>query len=130
MALLAGHLGGIPLPSLYETITFYYDVYSSSYRGKERKEKRGDQPFEIKKRKGRAKASASWAWLTHKIFEMDPLLCPNCGKAIKIISFITNHQEVKKILRHIGEENERAPPLPSRNLPKNQKKTPKNLPLQ
>ena len=36
MALLAGHL-----PSPYETITFYYGIYSSSYRGKERKEKEG-----------------------------------------------------------------------------------------
>ena len=34
MALLAGHL-----PSPYETITYFYGIYSSSYRGKERKEK-------------------------------------------------------------------------------------------
>ncbi len=31
----------------------------------------------------------------------------------KIIAFITNHQEIKKILKHIGEENERALPLPA-----------------
>ena len=30
---------------------------------------------------------------------------------MKIIAFITNHQEVKKILKHIEEETERAPPL-------------------
>ena len=34
MALLAGHL-----PSPYETITYFYGIYSSSYRGKERKKK-------------------------------------------------------------------------------------------
>ena len=90
MALLAGHL-----PSPYETITFYYGIYSSSYRGKERKEKRGDTTME--KIKGKAKTRASWARLIHKIFEVDPLLCPHCGKAMKIIAFITNHQEVKKI---------------------------------
>ena len=32
---------------------------------------------------------------------------------MKIIAFNTNHQEVKKILKHIGEENERALPLPA-----------------
>ena len=37
----------------------------------------------------------------------------NCGKEMKIIAFITNHQEVKIIIKHIGEENERAPPLPA-----------------
>ena len=57
-----------------------------------------------------SKASASWARLIHKIFEVDPLLCPNCGKAMKIIAFITSHQEIKKILKHIGEETDKPPP--------------------
>ena len=70
MALLAG-----PLPSPYETITFYYGIYSSSYRGKEKKERRGKEtPMEMDKIKGKAKASASWARLIHKIFEVDSLL--------------------------------------------------------
>ena len=69
--------------------------------------------MEREKIKGKAKASASWARLIHEIFEVDPLLCPNCGKEMKIIAFITNHQEVKKILKHIGEEAEKAPPLPA-----------------
>ena len=68
--------------------------------------------MEREKIKGKAEASASWARLIHEIFEVDPLLCPNCGKEMKIIAFITNHQEVKKF-KYIGEENERAPPLPA-----------------
>ena len=32
---------------------------------------------------------------------------------MRIIAFITNDQEVKKILKHIGEETERASPLPA-----------------
>ena len=32
---------------------------------------------------------------------------------MKIIAFITDTQEVKKILKHIGQETERAPPLPT-----------------
>ena len=51
----------------------------------------------MEKIKGNAKTSASWTRLIHKIFEVDPLLCPNGGKAMKIIAFITNHQEIKKI---------------------------------
>ena len=59
---------------------------------------------------------ANWARLVHKIFEVDPWLCPNCGKELdrqpgEIIAFITSHQEIKKILKHIGEETQRAPPL-------------------
>ena len=109
IALLAGHI-----PSPYETITFYYGIYSSSYRGKEKKEKGRDDEEPMEKTiKGKAKASANWARLIHKIFEVDPLLCPNCGKEMKIIAFITNYQEIKKILKHLGEDTQRAPPLPS-----------------
>ena len=72
--------------------------------------------MEMKKIKGKAKASANWARLIHKIFEVDPLLCPNCGKEMRIISFITEYNEIKKILKHIGEETQRAPPLPSISL--------------
>ena len=72
--------------------------------------------MEMETIKGKAKTSASWARLIHKIFEVDPLLCPNCGKEMKNIArqallFITSHQEIKKILKHIGEETQRAPPL-------------------
>ena len=67
---------------------------------------------EIEKLKGKAKASVSWARLIHKIFDVDPLLCPHCGKEMKIIAFITSPQEIKKILKHIGEEIKRAPPSP------------------
>ena len=42
-----------------------------------------------------------------------PFLIENNSFLAKIIAFITNHQEVKKILKHIGEENERALPLPA-----------------
>ncbi len=67
MVFLAGHL-----LSPYETITYYYGIYSSSYRGKERKEKRGESPMEREKIKRKPEASASWARLIHKIFEVDP----------------------------------------------------------
>ncbi len=42
-----------------------------------------------------------------------PFLIENNSFLAKIIAFITNNQEVKKILKHIGEENERAFPLPA-----------------
>ena len=50
MALLARHL-----PSSYETITYYYGIYSSSYRGKERKEKEERAQWRGKRSKERLK---------------------------------------------------------------------------
>ena len=42
-----------------------------------------------------------------------PFLIENNSFFAKIIIFITNHQEVKKILMHIDKETERDPPLPA-----------------
>ena len=107
IALLAGHI-----PSPYECITLYYGVYSSSYRGKEKRETiDGAAAVKVEEAKGKGKASSTWARLIQKIFEIGPLLCPKCGKEMKLIAFITEYSETKKILKHIGEETQRAPPL-------------------
>jgi len=43
-----------------------------------------------------------WARLIQKIYEVDPLTCPKCKGAMKIISFIDQPEVVKQILQHIG----------------------------
>jgi hypothetical protein len=56
----------------------------------------------------------SWAQLIKRIYEADPLVCPNCGGEMRIIAFIIDHAVVDKILRHLkrrGEgQRERGPP--------------------
>jgi hypothetical protein len=44
----------------------------------------------------------SWAALIKKVYEVDPLRCPECGGKMKTISFIEKCQPevVEKILRH------------------------------
>ena len=43
----------------------------------------------------------NWARLIQKIYEVDPLCCPNCKKQIRIISIIEAGPIVKKILEHL-----------------------------
>lgn len=57
------------------------------------------------------KASSTWTRLIHKIFEINPVLHTKCGEEMKTIAFITDFHETKKILKHIGEKTQRAPPL-------------------
>jgi len=52
---------------------------------------------------------ASWARLLHKIFEIDPLLCPECGTAMKVVSVITEPGVIDKILKHIARTGRRDP---------------------
>jgi len=54
MALLAGHI-----PSPYKSLVYYYGLYSSSHRGKERRENRDDQSIGIQETKGIGRISAT-----------------------------------------------------------------------
>jgi len=56
----------------------------------------------------------SWAQLIKRIYEVDPLVCPSCGSEMKVIAFITEHDVVDEILRHLKRRDEegrgRGPP--------------------
>jgi hypothetical protein len=56
----------------------------------------------------------TWAKLIKRVYEVDPLLCPQCGTTMKGISFIEPPQQdvIEKILKHCGlwAEPARGPP--------------------
>lgn len=116
MALLASHI-----PAPYESLTYYYGVYSSSHRGKQRRENKEDQETELVliengKASADCKSNSSWARLIRRIFEVDPLRCKDCGAEMRLIAFVTDFHQVRKILEHIGEPTIRPPPL-APNIP-------------
>ena len=55
--------------------------------------------------------------LLARMFESLPLVCPNCGADMRIISFVTEAAPVQRILAHIGEPNEPPPIAPARGPP-------------
>jgi len=64
-------------------------------------------------------ARRTWARLLAKIFEADPLLCPRCGREMKIVNLIDSTcPAVERILRHLKlwDRPERPPPPPVRTL--------------
>ncbi len=48
------------------------------------------------------KVSRGWSVLISRIYEVDPLTCNSCGKRIKIITFVTHPEQIRRILRGIG----------------------------
>jgi hypothetical protein len=59
-----------------------------------------------------------WVVLIARIYEVFPLLCPQCGGQMRLIAFITHSVEIRHNLNHIGQESEpphnalaRGPPL-------------------
>ena len=58
-----------------------------------------------------------WALLLARIYEVPPLLCPQCDGAMKIIAFIAETVVIREILAHLGEP--KSPPrlMPARGPP-------------
>lgn len=58
-----------------------------------------------------------WAMLLARTYEVFPLTCPKCGGTMRIIAFICDPTEVKKILTHLGEPTAAPILAPARGPP-------------
>jgi len=66
-------------------------------------------------RNSTAGVSQAWAMLIKRVYEIDPMACPECGGVMKVAAFIEPPQGnvIEKILRHCGlwcPASPRAPP--------------------
>jgi hypothetical protein len=42
-----------------------------------------------------------WAAMIRKVHEVDPLLCPQCAGAMKVVAFLTDFSVVDRIIDHL-----------------------------
>ena len=50
----------------------------------------------------RKKKASSWAGCLARVFEVFPLLCPNCNLEMKPVAVILNDKELVRLLTHLG----------------------------
>ena len=43
----------------------------------------------------------AWAQIIRKVYEIDFLLCPDCGAEMKVIAFIEDHKVIDNIINHL-----------------------------
>ncbi len=104
------------IPDDWGHLTRYYGWYSSVQRGKRIKaglEERTGEPVTINDESPGAKAARrNWAKFIKKVYEVDPLLCPDCGGTMKVIAFIEDRAVIWRILicLRLWEEPEPRPP--------------------
>jgi ribosomal protein S27E len=107
----------------------YYGWYSNKARGQRRKRQQAAEAAALGAGRAtlpiagplalelppRSRASQTWAMLIKRVYEIDPLECPNCGGQMKVVAFIEPPQAdvIEKILRHCGLWN----PPPARPPP-------------
>jgi len=60
------------------------------------------------------RCSQTWAMLIKRVYEVDPLSCPECGGQMKVVSFIEPPQAdvIEAILTHCGLWPSRSPRAP------------------
>lgn len=102
------------IPDVHEKTTIFYGWYSNRTRG-------------YRKRQGLdAEASAlppvveDRARLIRQVYEVDPLVCPQCGGTMRVIAVIEQPDVIRQILEPLGlaipSRAERAPPELARPL--------------
>lgn len=67
--------------------------------------------------RARSAAVRMWAALLARIYEVFPLICPNCKGEMQLIAFITERSSIEDILNHIGEPTDPPPIAPARGPP-------------
>ncbi|MBI1747559.1 MAG: hypothetical protein HYR55_13365 [Acidobacteria bacterium] len=93
-----------PIPDKWEQRVRYYGWSSNRPRGERKPAQKGpaesvlvpdpESEFDFKK-----EARQRWARLIKKVYEVDPLVCPNGSGRIRIISFIEEAAVIGRILR-------------------------------
>jgi hypothetical protein len=59
----------------------------------------------------------AWALLLARIHDCLPLVCPRCGHSMRIVAFVTEGEQVRRILTHVGEPATPPALVPSRAPP-------------
>ena len=54
----------------------------------------------------------AWARLIKKVYGVDPLVCPRCASAMKILAVIIDPTETEKILKHLVKIGRLPPNFP------------------
>ncbi|MHC4217630.1 MAG: transposase, partial [Planctomycetota bacterium] len=102
------------IPDPRKHLVRYFGFYSNKSRGL-RAKANGDPPHgaQAAPTPSAARARRRGAALIRQVWKVDPLVCPRCGRRMKIVSFIqpTQRNVIDKILTPcgLGQQPSRAP---------------------
>jgi len=89
------------IPDKGQVTVRYYGLYANAHRGKVRKGQPDTHPFIIVEKESPRVPRRGWAEMIKKVYEVDPLLCPQCQSRMHIIAFITDYAVVDRIIAHL-----------------------------
>ncbi len=89
------------IPDRGQVTVRYYGLYANAHRGKVKKTIHQAFPLQMVEEPLRPIPSKGWAEMIHKVYEVDPLVCPRCGGQMKVIAFLTDYAVVDRIIHHL-----------------------------
>jgi len=96
IALVTSHI-----PDKGQVTVRYCDLHAHAHRGKVKKASLAAFPFRMVEDQLRPIPDKGWAEMIRNVYEVDLLLCPQCGGTMKIIAFLTDYAVVDKIINHL-----------------------------
>ena len=104
----------VHIPDKGHVTTRYYGWYANRPRGRRRHAEPaavGAPAIVPAPRLAPTEAARRWAALRQQRFEVDPLRCPTCHGAMRIVAFITQASVIDRILSHLRTHADaRSPP--------------------
>lgn len=89
------------IPDKGQVTIRYFGLYANAHRGKLRKASHEAFPLRMVEEELRPIPAKGWAEMIRKVYEVDPLVCPQCGGTMKVIAFITDFPVVDRIINHL-----------------------------
>ena len=89
------------IPDKGQVTVRYFGLYANAHRGKLRKASLGPFPPRIVEEELRRLPAKGWAEMIRKVYEVDPMVCPQCGGTMKVIAFLTDYAVVDRIIDHL-----------------------------
>ena len=89
------------IPDKGQVTVRYYGLYANAHRGKVRKASLSPLVLLMAEEEDKRVPSKGWAEMIRKVYEVDPMLCPECGGAMKIVAFVTDDRAVDRIIDHL-----------------------------
>jgi hypothetical protein len=92
------------IPDKGQVTQRYYGWYANRTRGARRRQAPPADSTVVMvpaRPLSRTETAHRWAELLRQIFEVDPLVCPACGGAMRIVAFITLPAVIDRILTHL-----------------------------
>jgi hypothetical protein len=89
------------IPDRGQVTVRYFGLYANAHRGKVRKRQSDNHPFIILEEERARIPRRGWAEMIRKVYEVDPLVCAQCGGEMKVIAFIMDYAVVDRIINHL-----------------------------